>query len=106
MATSPTQYVLRELRKQGYLCQVTEHWNPFARIRQDLFGFVDVLAIKDGETLAVQATSRSNVPARVRKIAEHENIGSVREAGWVIQVWGVDKCPKSKKLRARIVDVS
>ena len=49
------------LRDQGYKVWITEHWNPWARIRQDLFGCIDLLAIGNGETLAVQTTSRSNV---------------------------------------------
>lgn len=45
-----------------------ERWNPHARIRQDLFGFIDVLAIRGDQTLAIQATSGSNVAHRLAKI--------------------------------------
>ena len=48
-------------------------WNPFAKRRNDLFGCWDVLAIRDGETIAVQTTSRSNVSSRAKKIAEAES---------------------------------
>jgi hypothetical protein len=41
MATSPTQLSLKKLREEGYTVAVVEHWNSFARIRQDLFGFID-----------------------------------------------------------------
>jgi hypothetical protein len=51
--SSPTQRSLRHMRDLGYLVAVVEHWNPHARIRQDLFGWIDLLAIRDGETLAV-----------------------------------------------------
>ncbi len=88
---SPTQRTLKELRSRGYLVQVVERWNPFARRRIDLFGFIDVIGIRRGEVLGVQATSASNVSARVKKIAEHENVGAVREAGIRIAVWGWDK---------------
>jgi hypothetical protein len=104
MATSPTQLTLKKLREEGYLCQVVEHWNPFARIRQDLFGFIDVLALKENEVLGVQATSYSNVSARVNKIAEHENISAVRKAGIRVQVWGWRKV--NNRWTVRIVDVS
>jgi hypothetical protein len=66
--TSPTQRSLKHLRDAGYLVAITERWNPFAKIRQDLFGFVDLIAIRGNETLAVQTTSGSNVAARVEKI--------------------------------------
>ena len=49
MSSSPTQRSLKLMRERGYLCEITERWNPFAKIRQDLFHFVDVLCIKDGE---------------------------------------------------------
>lgn len=85
---SPTQLTLRKLRDDGYQAQVVEVWNPHARIRQDLFGFIDVIALRGGETLAVQATSTPNVPSRVTKIADSPLVGAVREAGWRIVVWG------------------
>ena len=49
MATSPTQLSLKKLREEGYIVAVVEHWNSFARIRQDLFGFIDLLALKGKE---------------------------------------------------------
>jgi hypothetical protein len=84
--TSPTQRSLALLRERGYLAQVVEHWNQFSRTRSDLFGFIDVLAVRDGEILGVQATSGSNGAARVTKIADHENVSQVRKAGIRIAV--------------------
>ena len=54
---TPTQRSLKYLREQGYTVAIVERWNAFAKIRQDLFGFIDLLAIKPGETLAVQTTA-------------------------------------------------
>jgi hypothetical protein len=71
--TSPTQRSLKVMRAAGYLCQVVEHWNQFAHIRQDLYGFIDVLCVKGEDIVGVQATSGDNVAARVTKITEHEN---------------------------------
>lgn len=105
MATSPTQLTLRHLRDQGYTAQVVEVWNPHSRTRHDLFGFVDVLAVRGAETLAVQATSATNVSARVTKIGDSPLIGAVREAGWSVRVWGWKKV-KGRWTLAREVDVS
>ena len=102
---SPTERSLKALRADGWLCQVVEKWNPHSRTRLDLFGFVDILALRDGETLAVQATSRSNVSSRVNKIAEHENVAAVRKAGWRLQVWGWSK-NSAGRWDVRIVDLS
>jgi hypothetical protein len=88
---SPTQRSLAYLRAQGYRVAVVERWNPFAKIRQDLFGIVDLLAVRDGETLAVQTTSGSNVAARVAKIAEAEATPDIRKAGWRLIVHGWTK---------------
>ncbi len=106
MTLSPTQLTLRHLRAEGWpLVEVVEHWNPHARIRQDLFGFVDVVAVRRDETLAVQTTSAANVSARVRKIGDHPNVDAVREAGWSIHVHGWAK-KKGRWTLAREVDVS
>ena len=87
---SPTQRSLKHLREQGYRVAIVEHWNPHARIRQDLFGVIDLLCLKGGETLAVQTTSRGNVSARVKKITDSEALPDIRKAGWkfVVHGWG------------------
>jgi hypothetical protein len=102
---SPTTRTLALLREQGYTVAVVEKWNPHARIRQDLFGFIDILAIKRGETLAVQATA-AGVSARLKKITESELLPKVREAGWTIQIWGWTKSAKTGKYVLRIIDIS
>lgn len=67
---SPTERTKAKLKSEGWpLIAVVEHWNPFAHIRQDLFGFIDVLAVRDNEILAVQTTTGGNVAARIQKIA-------------------------------------
>lgn len=103
--SSPTQRTLAALRKDGWLVAVVEKWNAHARIRQDLFGVVDVLAIRGDETLAVQATSAGNVAARVKKIAEHESTPLIRAASWRLEVWGWRKNTAGRWV-CRIVDVS
>ena len=66
---TPTQRSLAKLRADGYFVAVVEKWNPHVRIRQDLFGFADLLGFKGDEVLLVQTTSGSNVASRVAKIA-------------------------------------
>lgn len=105
MTLTPTQLSLRHLREQGYTAEVVERWNPHAQVRQDLFGFVDVLAVRGPETLAVQTTSLPNVPSRVKKIGLCQHVAAVREAGWTIRVHGWVKKRGQWEL-ARDVDVS
>lgn len=103
--TSPTQRSLAYLRNAGYTVAVVERWNPHARIRQDLFGFVDLLAIREGETLAVQACSRGDVSKRMAKIADAEHVGAVRAAGWSIHVHGWARDARGR-WALRVEDVS
>ena len=104
MANSPTARSLAYLREQGYTVEVVERWIPGANIRKDLFGFIDLVAIKRDETLAVQTTSYSNVSARVSKISEHENLAAVRAAGWRIEVHGWVR--RKTGWHVRVVDLS
>lgn len=102
--STPTQRSLKLLRERGYLAQVVERWNPHARIRQDLFGIVDVLGIAD-EVVAVQTTSASNLSARLAKIADSEALPILRRAGVRILVHGWRKNAAGRWV-VREVDIS
>lgn len=101
---TPTQRSLKYLRDAGYTVAIVEHWNSFVRIRQDLFGFIDLLAIRRGETLAVQVTA-AGVSARLKKIAGLPVVDRVREAGWRIEVHGWRKNAAGRYVM-RIEDIS
>lgn len=98
---SPTARTLAKLRKEGWLVSVVEKRHPVTRTLNDLFGFIDVIAIRDGETLAVQTTSASNFTSRVKKITDHENVAAVRKAGWGIHVHGWSKVGRFWKCRVQ-----
>lgn len=103
---TPTQRTLKKLRTEGWLPWVVERRIPVLRnVTQDMFGFIDVLAIRGTETLAVQTTSGSNVAARIKKIADSEHVGKVREAGWLLHVHGWRK-KSNGRWECRVVDVS
>lgn len=104
--TSPTQRSLNYLRKNGCLADVVEKWIPFARIRKDLFGFVDILAIDEcGNVLGIQATSRANQASRISKITAHENWPKVRASRLLIYVHGWKKMAKSRRWEVAITKV-
>lgn len=105
--SSPTQRSLAVMRERGYVADVVEKWIPQARKRKDLFGFIDVLCVhkeRSGDVVGVQATSGSNVAARVDKIINHDNVGAVRKGGIRIFVHGWAK--RKGKWQLREVDVS
>ena len=64
---SPTQRTLTLLREEGYTVAVVEHWNAHAKCRQDLFSWIDIVALGEGELLGVQVTTATNLAARIRK---------------------------------------
>jgi hypothetical protein len=78
--TSPTQRSLKHWRKLGYLCAVVERRLSRGFITQDMFGFIDILCVKDEDIVGVQTTSSGNIAARVDKITEHENYPLVAKA--------------------------
>lgn len=90
---SPTQRTLKALRKVKYECAVVERWNPYAKIRQDLFGIIDVLAMhKDRRgLLGIQATSASNLAARVKKALANEYLPTWLMSGNAFVVHGWEK---------------
>lgn len=62
----------RELYRQaGYVYDKTEHFG-YSGNRSDLFGFVDGIAVKDGEIVFLQTSSRSNKANHLRKMATGE----------------------------------
>ncbi len=65
---SPTQRSKKYLEELGYRVAVVEKWNQWAKVRQDLFGCIDLLAIKPNcKPLGVQCTSHPNLTSRVDK---------------------------------------
>lgn len=95
---SPTQRALKVLRDQGWTVAIVEKWNPHAKVRQDLFGFIDLLAMKQGVLLGVQVTSTSNMNARKDKALESPNLRAWLITGNQFEVWGfAKKGPRGKR---------
>lgn len=98
--TSPTQRALKHWRALGYVCAIVERWNPHVRIRQDLYGFIDLLAVKGEDIVGVQACS-TRVAERVTKITEHANYPLVCKAIRIV-VEGYSKNSKGKYVRREV----
>ena len=96
---SPTQRALKHLREMGYQAQVVEKWNAFAKIRIDLFGCIDIVAVRPGvPVLGVQCTSHSNISSRFQK-------SLVLGQGWLstghtqLEVWAFRKLKGHRTLQ-------
>ena len=79
------QRSLTVLRKRGETCAVTEHWNPHAHIRQDLFGFIDAIALAPGRFTAIQVVN-THLDDHIRKIYESKNALAWVHAGGKIMI--------------------
>lgn len=112
MKTSPTQRSLALLRSEGWTAHVVEHWNPHARIRQDVGGWVDILAYRPSEwrrmdgvfgaypaqIMGVQTTTASNMAARIAKMKDLPSPGLWKRAGGLVEVHGwAKKGPRGKR---------
>jgi hypothetical protein len=71
---TPTQRSLKKWRDAGWLVAVVEKWNPYVKVRNDLFGLFDLLAIRGNETVGIQTTTASHINVRVDKIKPNPNL--------------------------------
>lgn len=66
--SSPTQRTLKELRELGWDVDIAERNIPHAKLKKDLFGFIDILGMKGDYLLAIQTTTGDHHADRDRKI--------------------------------------
>lgn len=86
---SPTQKSIASLKKEGWRVAIVEKYNFHAHVRQDLFGFGDLLAVCPTEKpLIVQTTTQDHANARVEKILASPAIRDVLRGGFCVIVHG------------------
>jgi hypothetical protein len=91
---SPTKRARAQMLKFGWTSQIVERWNPFAHVRQDLFGVIDILAIGPSiGVLGVQATGGDggNHAAREQKITAEPRALVWLLSGGSLEVWSFAK---------------
>ena len=88
---SPTSRTLRTLKAQGTIAGIVEKFNQFAGphgIRQDLFGFIDVIAMDpERGIVGVQCCARSGHAAHRTKILENALAPEWLACGGRIEIW-------------------
>jgi hypothetical protein len=95
MASKTTQRSLKLLRETGWTAEVVERWNPFARVRHDMFGFIDIFCMCPHRGfLGVQTTVAGKVNERLKKIAAEPKAQHFLNAGGRIIVHGWKKAGK------------
>jgi hypothetical protein len=90
---TPTQLSLRHLRAEGWMVDVCERWvpSPNGAVRKDLFGMLDLIAVRDTEAMGIQTTSAGNVASRILKMTDEDHLPKMlrlKAAGWLVVVHG------------------
>jgi len=118
---SPVQRTLRACREAGRFVDKCEHWNPYggARkpdgtaigIRQDLFGFADIIALDPNAIVAIQTCAGSGHAAHRQKIIENVYATAWLIAGGHIELWSwrkvkVKRGGKAERWQARVENIT
>ena len=89
---TPYQRTKALLEKQGFRVWKTEMWNSFARKRQDLFGFADLVALHPALSgvLGVNTTTSPNLSAHKKKYELNKDLILWLQCGnrFSIHAWG------------------
>ena len=90
MKTSPTQRSLKLMRDLGWHIQVVERWNQWAHVRQDLFGWIDLVACHPQERgiLGIQTTTNEHRIDRLKKAVGNAALVAWLLAGGRLEVHG------------------
>lgn len=101
---TPTQRTMRELRSQGIKCQVVERWNHYAKVRQDLFGIIDVVACdKARGVIGVQCCS--NLSSHWNKLTidkAQDSLDWLETPGTFLEIWHWRKVKKVRGGKALV----
>ena len=112
---TPTQRTLKAQREQGRICGNVEKFNPHVGphgIRQDLFGFIDLICIDPEQGIVAIQSCGSNYSGHVKKLLEERN-EAVFE--WLkhapVELWAWRKVKlhrggKAMRWKPRIADLS
>jgi hypothetical protein len=84
------------MEERGYICDIVESYNSFTKRKKDLFGIFDILAVGNGETVAIQLTSKANMSTRIKKISNSEYLPEILRSNWKVKVIGWYKKPNGR----------
>jgi hypothetical protein len=88
MANNLSARSIAFMKEKGYLVANVESYNHFIKRKKDLYGVIDLLCIGNGETVAVQVTSKSNMSSRIKKIEASDAFPEMLRSGWRVLVQG------------------
>jgi len=84
---------------------VVERSIPHTKIKKDFLGIIDIISVRLGEVLGIQATDGSNASKRVKKLLEAEHTLAWLSSGARLEVWAWRKSTRTKKYELRIISI-
>lgn len=102
----PTQRTLDYIREHypdAFIDKV-ERWIaseklPGGGVRKDLFGIIDLVAIREGKIVGIQCSGYTAIKKHVDKIEEAPEAMAWLLAGGILEVWGFKKTRIGKQIR-------
>ena len=80
------------LTRKGFTCEVVEKWIPYANIRKDMFGLIDIVGIRKELMIGVQSTTLHNKLEHIKKALASPNLYKwlATNSMFVIMSWEKD----------------
>ena len=79
---------MKKLREDGWEAEKVEQTIPKTYIKRDLFNCIDIVAIREGMTLGVQATSIAHIRDHIEKHNKEPLLYLWLKAKNRFQIWG------------------
>lgn len=86
--TTPNQRSKELLEAEGFVVGLVERYNSWSQTRHDLFGFIDLIAVRAGEIVAIQSTSDTNLSHRRKKLETCDAVPICIAAGMRVEIHG------------------
>ena len=112
--SSNTQRTLKALKEEGRVCGIVERWIPQARLRIDLFNFIDIISLcPEYEIITAVQSCGSDFKAHIDKILNQCRDDAILwlKCNGRIQVYGWRKLKlkrggKAMRWRPRIKEIT
>lgn len=77
-----------EATRRGWAAERVDYFDHRTKRSHDLFGIFDLIGLGRGLTAGIQYTTSGNMAARAKKVRASLWLPALRDAGWLVLVWG------------------
>ena len=102
---TPRAWSMAQMRQEGYRTGSTEMFEPHSRKRQDLFGFIDFIAIGHYQIIGVQCCVRGDVaPHRTKMVIDcFSQVCDWLDCGGLVQLHAWDRIEETTEQAAEFM---